>query len=269
MRITSINPDRRALGYVVVEVDGARFATISVDAVKELGLARGLNLDQRNLERLEFQAEVDGAYRVAVRLLAARPRAVKELVWRLRQRGLNPSAVAKVVGRLEENGLLDDEEFTRHFVRVRSGKGHGPSRLLTDLLAKGVERRVAERAIAEVLEAEGVDPLVQARAIAEKRAAQLSDLSRQKQRRRLVAYMGRRGFRGYEVSRMVEEVLGGSREEGVGSGEWGVGSFPRAFARGQKLGDECRTTERTSYMRTSLGTLGGELAAWTRLRLAM
>ncbi|MFQ6047060.1 MAG: regulatory protein RecX [Gemmatimonadales bacterium] len=207
-RITAIRPDTHATGYVIVEVDGERFATIAADAVKDLGLVREMELDRGTFERLSFQADVDGAYRVAVRLLAARPRSVRELLWRLRQRGLNPSAVAKAVGRLEERGLLDDHEFARHFVRVRSDKGHGPSRLLTDLLAKGVDRKLAQRAIDEVLAAEGVDPLAQARVLAEKRVRQLERLPPDKQRRRLLAYLDRRGFRGHEVRELVEEVVG-------------------------------------------------------------
>jgi regulatory protein len=209
MRITAIRGDHRAPGYLIVEVDGARFATISADAVKELGLKRELELDERRLDRLQYIADVEGAYRIAVRLLAARPRAVKELLWRLRQRGLNPSAVANAVGRLEEKGFLNDQEFARHFVSVRAARGHGPARLLTDLLAKGVERGLAERTIDEVLEAEGVDPMAQARSIAEKRAGQLRDLPPQKLRKRLTAYLSRRGFRGYEVSRIVEGVVKG------------------------------------------------------------
>lgn len=203
-----------------MEVDGARFATIQAGAVKELGLVRGMELDRATLERLTFQADVDGADRVAIRLLAARPRSVRELLWRLRQHGLNPAAVAKAVGGLEARGLLNDEEFARHFVRVRSAKGHGPSRLLTDLLAKGVERKLAQRAIDEVLEAEGVDPLEQARGLALKRLGQLGKLPPQKRRRRLLGYLERRGFRGHDVREMVAEIVGKEAGGVEGNGKW-------------------------------------------------
>ena len=62
-------------------------------------------------------------------------------------------------------------------------------------------------AIDQVLDAEGVEPLAQARQIAEKRLSQLGNLPREKLRRRLVAYLGRRGFRGSDVVEMVGEVV--------------------------------------------------------------
>ena len=207
MLVSAIRPDKRAPHLLVVELDGSRFASVPPEVIRELGLKRGVELDDGKRERLEYLADVEASYRVAVRMLVSRPRAVNEVLRRLRHRGHDPSAVARAIGRLEETGLLDDEEFARHFARVRSAKGHGPSRLLTDLLARGVERRLAERAIDEVLAAEDFDPVSQARALAEKRIQQLGDLPGAKLKRRLLSYLGRRGFRGYEVTGMVDELV--------------------------------------------------------------
>ncbi len=218
MKVTGLKPDKRAPGYVVVEVDGARFASLPVDSVIELELEQDDELEGDRLDRLSYLSDVAAAYRVAVRLLASRPRAVNELLRRLRHRGHNPSAAAEAVGRLEAKGQLDDQEFARHFVRVRSAKGHGPARLLTDLLARGVERRLAERAIDSVLDAEDIDPTEQARALAIKRAGQLGSIPARAKRRRLIAYLYRRGFRGHEVMEFVNEV--------VGEGERGIGETP-------------------------------------------
>ncbi len=74
-----------------------------------------------------------------------------------------------------------------------------------------MERRVAERAVEAVLDAEGVNPMVQARELAEKRLGQLGRLPAGTLQRRLLAYLGRRGFRGREVGEMVGELV---REKG-------------------------------------------------------
>ena len=172
-----------------------------------LGLKADLDLDDVLFERLEHAADVEAAYIVAIRILTAMPRAVQEMTRRLRQRGHKGVVVADVVGRLETAGLLDDEAFARHFSRVRLGRGHGPPRILTDLLSRGVERRLAERAIDEVVEAEEVDPDEAVWALAEKRSAQLGELPFDTKKRRMLAYLARRGFRGYEVTEIVEEVI--------------------------------------------------------------
>lgn len=212
MVVTGIRPHPRAPGRLVIEVDGARFATIAVDAAQALDLEEGKVLSQEEASRLAYAADVEASRRVALRLLASRPRAVNELLRRLRERGHNPSAVAEAVGRLEETGLLDDSEFAEHFVRVRAPKGYGRSRLIRDLLARGVDRRVAERAIDRALECEGVDQTDQVRELVVKRARQLRHLPPETKRRRLLGYLERRGFRGREVTELVDELARG--EEG-------------------------------------------------------
>ena len=206
--ITDVLPDSRAPGYHIIEVDGARFASLPAEIVASLGIRTGDQLDQERLATLTRIADVEAAHQVAMRLLANRPRAVKDMLRQLGNRGHNPSAAAAAVGRLEANGLLNDLEFARHFTRVRSGKGHGPLRLISDLLARGVDKRLAERAVYETIEAEHIDPQAQARALAAKRSGQLGDLPPETKRRRLLAYLGRRGFRGYEIDEMVREVVG-------------------------------------------------------------
>jgi len=205
--VTRLRPDPRASDCVIVDVDGARFASVPVEALAQLGLDTGAELDEVCRDRLAYLGDVEGAKRVALRLLALRPRAVQEMLRRLRERGHNPSAVAEVVGRLEAQGLLDDAAFAEHFARVRSARGHGRGRLLTDLLVRGVDRRVAERAIDGVLAAEGVDELEAARALARKRMGQLSGLPREVVFRRVVAYLERRGYRGREVVDAVAVAL--------------------------------------------------------------
>jgi len=221
MLITALTPDPRQPGYLVVEADRARYASLPLEVVHQLELAEGVEVRGELAQRLKRAADVESAYQVATRLLAMRPRSVYEMLARLRERGHDPGAAATAVGRLETARVLDDAAYARHFARVRASRGHGAARLLHDLLAKGVDRRVAERAIAEVLDANGVDPLAQARALAEKRLAQLQDVPPRQRRRRLLAYLARRGFRGRAVQELVSELLraaGRGADPGPGGG---------------------------------------------------
>ncbi len=208
--ITDLRPDNKIPGNLIVELNGARFASLPVEVVTVLGIEVDLELGPDQYERLSRIAAVESAYRVAIRLLAARPRGVNELLRKLRDRGHDPSAAAEAVGRLEAKEILDDSAFARHFARVRLSRGHGPSRILTDLLAKGVDRRLAERAIDTVIDQEAIDIQVAARMLAEKRACQLGDLPRRKMKQKLLGYLARRGYRGYETREMVDEVIDGA-----------------------------------------------------------
>ena len=208
MVVTGLRSDARVAGSVIVEADGVRIASLPPEVLRELKLEVGRELSQSQHDAVVHASLVEGARRVALRLLASRPRAIQDLKRRLRERGHESSAIEESVARLQAAGLLDDVQFAQHFVRVRAARGHGPSRLIHDLLTVGVERRVAERAVSDVSEAEGVDAAAMARALAEKRAARLAGLPGPKRRRRLLIYLARRGFRGREVREMVTELVG-------------------------------------------------------------
>src|SRR2546427_7147097 len=77
--------------------------------------------------------------------------------------------------------------------RSRATRGKGPARLLGDLMAQGVERRTAEQAVRRALGEGGIDPGVEARAVAAKRAPQPARLPLPLRERRLLAVLVRPG----------------------------------------------------------------------------
>jgi regulatory protein len=187
-------------------VDGERFASVAPGVVGTHGLQVGQELDQALRARLEVEADVEAAYRTALRSIERRSFARADLGRRLLRKGHAHEAVEAALARAAEQGLLDDTAFAVNYVETRSTRGRGPLRLTRDLLAMGVERGIVDRAVAAHLresEGNGDIPL----ALASKRAAQLRDLPRQVKRRRVLAYLARRGFSGREVSEMVGRLL--------------------------------------------------------------
>jgi regulatory protein len=89
----------------------------------------------------------------ALRLLAGRDFARRELVTRLLRRGFPEDTVQAVVERLAAERLQDESRFTGQFVARQAGRGHGPIRIRLELLERGVPEDKAESA----LESSGVD----------------------------------------------------------------------------------------------------------------
>ena len=77
-----------------------------------------------------------------------------------------------------------------------------------DLLPLSVGREIPERVVQEALAAEGLDGEGVARAVAERRARQLAGLPPEARRRRLLAFLARRGFSGGKVRELVRELCG-------------------------------------------------------------
>ena len=189
-----------------MEIDGVRFGAVPHDLVLAEGLSVGQQLDAALQERLSAAADIEAAYRTVLRSLEVRAFARGDLARRLQRKGHPRAAVEAAIARAADLGLLDDAAFAQSYVETRAARGRGPSRLMRDLLSVGVERSLIDRALAAQWP-EGSDRSAVPLALAQKRASQLGSLPRQTKRRRLVAYLARRGFTGREVTEMVDKVV--------------------------------------------------------------
>jgi len=204
--LTGLAPDPRRPDYRLVEVDRGRFASLPAAALAGLDLVVGAEIPPLVFERLHELADIEAAHRAALRAIARRAHARVDLRRRLLQKQHPAAAVDHALDRLSAAGLLNDAQFAADYAAAKARRGRGPARLVRDLQAQGVERRVAEDAVRTSLAAEGVDPAEAVRALAEKRAKQLAGLPRVVRKRRLVAFLMRRGFNGGEIREVVESL---------------------------------------------------------------
>jgi regulatory protein len=204
--LTALEPDPRRPGTLRVDLDGVRFGAVPAELADAAGLAVGRVVDDTMHERLTAAADAEAAFRTLLRALERRSFARVDLGRRLVRKGHPRPAVEAAVERAFGLGLLDDAAFALSYVQTRSIRGRGPARLTRDLLAMGVDRRLIDRALA----AEWPDDSDRTRvplALATKRAAQLGDLPRPVKRRRVLAYLARRGFAGREITELVTRIV--------------------------------------------------------------
>jgi len=204
--ITAVDPDPRRPGVVRLEIDGARFGAVPRELVGAEGLTVGRAVDAELQQRLGAAADIEAAYGTVLRCLELRSYARSDLGRRLLRKGHRREAVEAALERATVLGLLDDAAYARSYVRTRTARGRGPSRLIRDLLAMGVQRSLIDRALAAEWP-EGSDHASMPLVLATKRAAQLGALPRQTKRRRVLAYLARRGFSGREITDIVERVV--------------------------------------------------------------
>ena len=206
MILTGLAPDLRRPDYRLVEVDRGRFASLPAAALADLDLVVGREIGPLVFERLQELADIEAAHRAALRALARRAHARLDLRRRLLQKQHPAAAVECALDRLSAAGLLNDAQFAGDYAAAKARRGRGPARLVRDLQAQGIDRRIAEDAVRTSLAAEGVDPAAAVLALAQKRAKQLAGLPPAVKKRRLVAFLVRRGFGGSEVREVVERL---------------------------------------------------------------
>jgi len=205
--LTALEPDPRRPGTLRVDLDGVRFGAVPAALADAAGLAVGRWVDDTMHERLTAAADAEAAFRTLLRALERRSFARVDLGRRLVRKGHPRPAVEAAVERAFGLGLLDDAAFALSYVQTRSIRGRGPARLTRDLLAMGVDRGLIDRALAAEWP-DGSDRTRVPLALATKRAAQLGDLPRPVKRRRVLAFLARRGFAGREITELVTRIVG-------------------------------------------------------------
>jgi regulatory protein len=147
-------------------------------------------------------------------LLAPRARSRAELRRALARSGELPALVEVVLERLERAGYIDDAEFARQFSRSRALRG-GMSRrrVQLELAERGVSREVADAAVGQVFAEEGVDERDAVGRVARKKLRSLASLDPITRRRRMYAFLARRGFDRDDIARVLDD-LGASLGEG-------------------------------------------------------
>lgn len=144
------------------------------------------------------------AYDRVIRLLTGRAHSRVELIRKLKARGASAAVALEAVDKAASQGYVNDAEYARMYARLaRDQKGMAPLRIRAELAKRGVEPHHVEQALGEVF-AE-TDIAEQACALAQKRALRLSgDI--QSRRRRLAAFLERRGFPAHVTLSAVDAV---------------------------------------------------------------
>ena len=145
------------------------------------------------------------AYNYALNLLSARPYATRALHRKLIQKQYSAADADDAIRRLVDNGLLDDAKYAEQYARSKIlSSGTSKRRLQQDLYRKGIKGDLATTAIASVLESEEIDPVAVLERVAAKKIASMGDLEPMVLRRRLFAFLARRG---YDVD-AIKQVVG-------------------------------------------------------------
>ena len=148
------------------------------------------------------------AYNYALNLLSARPYATSALYRKLIQKKYSAADADDAIRRLVDNGLLNDAKYAEQYARSKIlSTGSSKRRLQQDLYRKGIKGDIATTAIANVLEQEEIDPAVVIERVAKKKLAQLGDLEPLVLRRRLFAFLARRGYDLDEIKAVVGRLV--------------------------------------------------------------
>ncbi|MGE5674638.1 MAG: regulatory protein RecX [Mycobacterium leprae] len=197
--LTAMEPQRKEPKRRSIYVDGRFVLGLHEESIILAGLKTGKPVDGARLVVAYRLDQEKRAWDEALFLLSITARARREVERKLTSR-YSPEVAESVLARLDRGGWLDDREFARSY--VRSKPAFGPQRLQQDLIRKGVDRQVAQAAIAELRDES--DSFGAAREAAAARLSRMGEVDRTTAERRLASFLARRGY-GFET---ISAVLG-------------------------------------------------------------
>lgn len=142
--------ERSRPGFVRLELDGAAWRELPIDAVVRAGVAEGVDLSRERLRTLARERRRSAGRAVAVRALSYRDRSSAELEQRL-DRARVPLAVRRdVVAGLAAAGYVDDERYARGRARALAARAGGNTLIRDDLLRRGLDPALVERIVGDL-----------------------------------------------------------------------------------------------------------------------
>ncbi|MEO0068173.1 MAG: RecX family transcriptional regulator [candidate division WOR-3 bacterium] len=190
MRITGLKPQRRSKKRLSVFVDGEFAFSLDKETVAEFGLKEGERVDRQFLEQVVLEEQYRLCRNYAFLLLSYKARTEKELKERLEKKGYSPVVIARVLERLKELGLADDEKLTKDYVEERIRIGHkGKWRVKQELLKRGVAKEKVEQALRNA-----PDETEAAQMVLEHFLPRYQRLDEETKLRRIYGLLARRGF---------------------------------------------------------------------------
>jgi regulatory protein len=213
LKITSISVQAKNKNRVNVFVNGKYRFSVDIFQVSELGLKVGKAFSPDQLNNIETEGQYSKLYSRALEYSLVRPRSRKEMrdyLWKktldkkyraksgevVVRPGLPVEVTNRVLDRLVEKGYVNDESFACWWVECRNQtKGASRRKLQSELLAKGINHDLIEKALAEANRNDREEIL---KIIAKKQ-------KRYPDKKKFVAYLVRQGFSYDDVQSALDD----------------------------------------------------------------
>lgn len=200
MKVTDITQQSKRQDRYSIYIDDQFAFGVSENHLLRIGLYKGQEITETELETFRQEAETDKAYNQSLNYISIRPRSEREITDYLKRKGYSTEVSSIVVDKLRELQLLDDAAFARSWVQWRQSDSPRSRRKLYDeLQKKGVANEIIEDALEAIDEEEQIEAL--RGLIAKKR-------HRYSTRQKLMAYLSRQGFP-YDL---IQKTLEGEEE---------------------------------------------------------
>jgi regulatory protein len=205
MKITGFKKEGRRNPKIAVLLDDEPWVTLDPETVVRERLRSGQELTPARRDEILAADEVIRARQAAAGHAAQTPKTRLELEHFLCERRFSEPAIRKALATLSASGAVNDERVAGQVIQSRRRrKNVGPKRLAAELRKRGIPQDQAEDKVSEALE--GTDLAAECLELARHYAKKYEPLDQPAQRRKLAAFLLRRGYAPEHVETAMDQL---------------------------------------------------------------
>ncbi len=199
--VTAIKSQEKRANRVSLFLDGKFTMGLSASVLEESGIRAGHYLSQAQVNNLKIADQSQRAKDRALKYLSYRPRSESEVRDRLKRYGYEDAIIATTLDRLRNAGYVDDASFAEFWKENRSTFSSRSTRFLVqELKQKGIDPEIINATI------ENIDNETEAYRAGYKKSRTLTTTDRYEFRKKLGAFLRRRGFDYNVISTVIEQL---------------------------------------------------------------
>ena len=188
MKITKINQQVNRRDRYSIFIDGKYLFSLSETTQLNQKLFSGQLIDNQQLAALIKLSKSDKTYLNALRFVALRPRSIWELQDYLKRKQVDEVSSEKILNKLSDIGLLNDESFAHSWVENRRLlKPSSKRRLSLELRQKRIDEQIIQKVL-------GDDLVEEQTAISQLISKKRRQAKYRNDKLKLMQYLSRQGF---------------------------------------------------------------------------
>lgn len=210
--VTQILPQKRRANRFNVYLDGKYAFPVSEEVLLTFRLKEGTELSDDKMQEVIEAENYQKFYLKVLDFLSYQPRSRDELVKRLHEylykaevkEEFSREVEAKIMSKLEEMGLINDEEFVKNYISLATNSKNppGPRKIKEFLFKKGVEASLIDKHLADY--SQGAE--VTGAKLALEKKLKGAKIKNMKEKQKYMQFLLRKGF-SYGAVRGVVDSL--------------------------------------------------------------
>lgn len=206
-KITKINKQQNGERYNLF-LDEVFFCGVTEDTLVELGLKKGMIVDEKAIEEIEKEEHNNKCFNYAIFLLSQRNYFEKILRNKLKEKEYDEEAITFTINKLYHYGYLNEEHLVQAYIndKKRFSK-KGPRYLASMLRAKGVEQETINQALEENYQQE--EALENCKELISKKLGYYQRKTKDEYtlKGKLYTFLAQRGYHSEVIKQAIEAVL--------------------------------------------------------------